>query len=166
MLDWQQSTQHALQFAFRTIGTPIIKLSSINSMRGASGAGEMTPQELHGQAAMIIACVERKVDIVEMCYLKAYYGRELNHDRAVAEVLTHTVVAAMGTGVHSRRGIEKLIQNYFGGDIPITQIRRDFNCNNHYANVKRNKVYDTLTAIGARAENDADIALHSAGLLE
>ena len=169
MLDWQRSSQDALRFAFTTLGTPIVKISSINSMRGSSNFGEMTPQERHGQAAMIMACIERNVDIIEMAYLRAYYGNELSNGmyaKAVTEILVRSVIGALGTGSHPRRGIQKLVFNYFGQDIPISTIRRDLGCSLDNANRKRSIVYDTLSDIGTRADNNAELALYNSGLIE
>jgi hypothetical protein len=166
---WQRSAQHALQFTFRTLGTPIIRISSINAMRGSSNFGDMSPQERHAQAAMILACVGRAVDMTEMAYLRAYYGRELfggKYERAVADILTQTVVGALYTGLHPRRGIQKLIFNYFGKDVPMTKICDDLKCNLYAANKQRNAVYDALSELGARADRDAENALYGAGLIQ
>lgn len=168
MLSWQRSSQDALKFAFTILGVPIIRISSINAMRGASNYGDMTPQELHAQAAMIMACVERTVDITGMAYLRAYYGHELfggRYERIVIDILVRAVVSAMGTGMHPRRGIQQLTLNFFGKDIPITNIRSALRCSLDNANKKRNSVYDVLSDLGTRADRDAENALYGAGLI-
>ena len=169
LLGWQRSSQDALRFTFATLGKPIVRISSINSMRGAASYGDLTPHERHAQAAMILACVERNVDSTEMAYLRSYYGRELcngEYAKVVADVLVRAVVGSLGTGLHPRRGIQKLIFAYFGQDIPISTIRRDLQCSLDNAIKKRNIVYDLLGNLGARADNDAELALYNSGMIE
>lgn len=164
-----QSSSQALQFTFSVLGRPIIKISSINSMRGSSNHGDLTPYEQHAQAAMILACVERRVDIYEISYLKAYYGKELikgQHERQVADILVRAVISTLGTGMHRRRGIEKLVRIFFGQDIPMSAVRHDLGCNPSFLNQRRDQVYDVLSDIGNRAETNADVALHVAGLID
>lgn len=163
-----KSSHHALQFAFRTIGTPIVKLSSINSMRGASGNGDLTPHDRHAQAAIIMAIVEKAVDVNGLAYLKAHYGHELRgggYERAVIDILVCVVVAALPTGMHSRRGIEKLVRNYFGQNISVISTRKDLACNNRRYYEYRDEVYRVLDHIAMRTDADVDRALEAAGLI-
>lgn len=163
-----KSSHHALQFAFRTVGTPIVKLSSINSMRGASGNGDLTPHDRHAQAAIIMSIVEKATDANCMAYLKAYHGHELNkgnEERAVADILVRVVVATLPTGVHPRRGIEKLVRIYFGANISMISTRKDLGCNNRRYYEYRDEVCRVLDHIAARADADADRALEAAGLI-
>ena len=160
-----KSAHHALQFAFRTLGMPIVKMSSVNSMRGASGSGDMTPHDRHAQAAMILSIVEKAVDINGLAYFKAHYGRELQkgeEERAVADVLVRVAMAAMPTGMHSRRGVEKLVRIYFGQDISMVSVRKDMGCGHPRANEYRDVVRKALNEIGDRADYDADGALRAA----
>lgn len=160
-----ESAHHALQFAFRIINTPIVKMSSVNSMCGASGSGEMTPHDRHAQAAIILSIVEKAVDVNGLAYLKAHYGRELQggeEQRAVADVLVRVAMAAMPTGMHSRRGIEKLVRIYFGQDISMVSVRKDMGCGHPRANEYRDAVRKALNAIGDRADYDVDAALRAA----
>ena len=163
-----RSAHEALQFAYRISGVPIVKMSSVNSMRGASGGGDLNPYERHAQAAMILACVERQVDLTETAYLRAHFGKELfsgQYERIITDILFRAVIGAMGTGVYSRRGVQKLILNFFGKDIPMSAIRRDLQCSLDNANKKRNQVYDALSDLGVRAERNAENALCCAGLI-
>lgn len=160
-----RSSHHALQFAFRTIGNPIVKMSSVNSMRGASGNGDMTPHDRHAQAAMIMAIVERAVDVNGLAYLKAHYGRELfggEHERALANHLVRVVVGTLPTGNHNPRGIEKLVRIYFGQDISMVSVRKDMQCGHARANEYRDMVRMALGAIGGRADYEVDAALRAA----
>lgn len=163
-----KSTRHALKFAFRTLNKPIVKTSSINSMRGPSWGG-MKPHELHAQAAMIIATLERVTDVHGQAYLRADYGREHEygeHSRAIMNHLAKMILSTFPTGMHSQRGVEKLIINYFGGSIGVSAIRCDMRCGIVKANQYRDMVKKVLDDVGQRAERDVDIALREAGLIE
>lgn len=163
-----RSSHHALQFAFRTLGIPIVKMSSVNSMRGASGNGDMTPHDRHAQAAMIMAIAERAVDVNGLAYLQAHYGRELaggEHERALVNHLVRVVIGTFPTGTHYPRGVEKLVRNYFGQNIGMSAVRCDMRCGIKKANEYRDWVHQALGAIGRRAEYEVDVALRSAGLI-
>ncbi|OGT02148.1 MAG: hypothetical protein A2143_00690 [Gallionellales bacterium RBG_16_57_15] len=163
-----RSAHEALQFAFRTLGIPILRISSINNMRGSSGNGDLTQHDLHAQAAIIMSIVEQAVDVNCLVYLKARYGHELRggeQERVVADTLVRVAVAALPTGIHSRRGIERLIRMYFGHGISMFSARKDLLCNNRRYYEYRDAVYGALDRLAARAEADADMALEAAGLL-
>jgi len=163
-----KSARHALQFTFRTLGTPIVKMSSINNMRGSGGNGDMTPHDRHAQAAMIMAMVERVVDVNGLAYLKAQYGRELTGGEEadkIRETLVRCAMAAMPTGVHSSRGVSKLISIYFGGKVSMTSVRTDFRCRNEQCQVYKTIVSDMLDVVGRRAEDEVYRILDKAGLI-
>lgn len=158
----------AIKFAFRTLNKQIVKTSSINSMRGPSWGG-MKPQELHAQAAMIMSKIERVVDVHGQAYLRAQYGREHEygeHSRAIMNHLAKMTIATFPTGMHSQRGVEKLIINYFGGSIGMSAIRCDMKCGSVRVNQYRDMVKAALDGVGERAERDVDIALRESGLIE
>lgn len=163
-----KSAHHALQFAFRTLGMPIVKLSSINSMRGGSSYGELTPHDRHAQAAMILSIVERAVDVNGLACLMARYGNELrggDRERTVADTLVRVVMAALPTGMHSRRGVEKLVRIYFGQDISLVSVRCDMKCGHARVNEYRDMVRKALDEIVDRVEMGADNALRESGLI-
>jgi len=163
-----KSAHHALQFAFRTLGMPIVKMSSINSMRGPGGNGDMTPHDRHAQAALIMAIVERAVDVNGQAYLRAHYGHELDfgeHKHDLMNHLTKVVIGSLPTGTHYPRGVRKLIINYFGGSIGMCSVRCDMHCGIIKANEYRNMVFQALNVIANRADCEADSALRAAGLI-
>lgn len=166
-----KSARHALQFAYRTMASPIVKMSSINTMRASSIGGNsgLTPHDRHAQAAMIMAMVERVVDPNGIAYLKARYGGEFTSgpdESRVREQLIRTVTASMPTGVHSIRGVAKLIIIYFGGNISMTSVRIDFKCKNERCYEYRNIAFCTLDNIAVRAEDAVYRALDEAGLID
>ena len=57
--------RHALRWAYETTNTPIIKISSVNAMRGPDSAGgpaegELTAYDRHAQAALILGSVRAR----------------------------------------------------------------------------------------------------------
>ncbi|MFZ2524423.1 MAG: hypothetical protein WAW87_03820 [Candidatus Ferrigenium altingense] len=134
-------------------------------MRGGSSFGDLTPQERHGQAAMVLSIVEKAVDVNGQAYLLACYGRELfggEHERDLANHLVRVVLGSMPTGMHSRRGVEKLVRIYFGQDISMVSVRKDVHAK---ANEYRDMVNTALDSVGAKADYEADMALRFAGLI-
>ena len=164
-----KSAHHALQFAYRVLNSPIVKTSSFNAGGVMSGHGELTPHDKHAQAAMILSIVERNVDINGQAYLKAHYGREFqggaNH-RPVMDILFRIAVSSFPTGAHKRRGVEKLIEVYFGKNYSMKSAQMDLGgCNNRRYYEYKEWVNDAMDAVCRRAEDDACRALESAGLI-
>ncbi len=162
------SARQALKFAFGVINTPILKSSGINSMRGSSGNSDMTPHDRHAQAAMIMSIVGRAVNVNGMAYLKARFANELrggSEAREVKEVLYRVVAAALPTGLHQRRGIDKMIEVYFGADYTMVSVRTDLRCNNRKYYEYKSCIYDVLDKVGKTADADVHRALDAAGLL-
>lgn len=163
-----KSADHALKWAFQVSGTPIVKMSSINSMRGAEGNGDMTPHDRHAQAALIVGMAERLLDVNEMAWVMAKYAAVLRggeYERPVADQLVKVVIAGAGTGQHSRCGYEKLVRIYFGQEIGIPAVRKDLGCGNTKAHEVKKAVFDSLDSIGNRTFGVLDDEMRRAGLI-
>lgn len=163
-----RSTRHALQFAFRTMASPIIKMSSINNMRGAGGNGDMTPHDRHAQAAMIVAMVERSLDLREIALIYAQYRHELNNgekESEVISVITPAIIASFPTGMHSKRGVEKLIRIYFGKEVGQASLRADFKCTNIQCQEYKRIAFKVMNDILDGAESKLSIQFEIAGLI-
>lgn len=162
-----RSAQHALKFIFRTLGRPIVKTSSPDG--GGMGAGEMTQHDKHAEAAMMMSLIERAVDDYGMAYLFAHYGRELmggEHERPVMDMLLKAVMAGLPTGMHSRRGVQKMVGIYFGKPYSMVSARKDLGCNNRRYYEYKEEISRILDHIGRRAENAVADALDRAGHIE
>lgn len=159
-----KNVEHALKWAFQVLGTDIVKMSGINSMRGASGSGELTPYDRHAQAALIIGMAERVLDVNQMAWVLAKYGG-VQHKRMVLDQLAKAIIATLPTGAHSRRGYEKLILCYFGESIGVHAIRKDLACSLADVQKHRNTVYDALDAIWNRAYSILDAEMVAKGLI-
>lgn len=164
-----RSAREALEFAYRTTNTPILKMSSINSMRGPSGFSEMTPHDRHAQAAIILSIIKNAVDPSGIAYLRAQYGAELRGGEHAADVLAALVRVAMAsfpTGMHNRRGVGRMIETYFGkGKYSMISLRTDLQCNNRRYYEYKEWVAAAMDRLAMRAEDDAHRALEAAGLI-
>jgi hypothetical protein len=158
--------RHALRWAYETTNTPIIKISSVNAMRGPDSAGgavegEMTAYDRHAQAALILGLCERALPALHMAYVRVQFGREAEGFGMLARHLA----ANFGTGVHSRRGIEQIIRAYCGEKIGLREIRRTMSCGTLKAAALRNGGYDALDLIHAQAMDILEREMHARGLL-
>lgn len=190
-----RSAQDALRFAYRTVNTPIVKMSSIGTMRApdrrdlgpvdkhgngdavvrVSGGGGMSElvglsrHELLAQAAIILSLVERSVDVYGMAYIKAYYGYEIKHGgpqkSAVLSTLTTAAMSSLPTGMHNRRGVSRMVEVYFGAGYSMISLRADLKCNNRRYYEYKQWIGDVMDRIASRTEEDVYRALESAGLI-
>lgn len=92
-------------------------------------------------------------------YLNALQGGPL--EKEVADTLTRAAMTKLGTGMHSRRGVEKLVRKYFGADISKISTCKDLRCNSQRYDEYKSTVWAALRAISQRL-NDA---LIGAGVL-
>lgn len=161
------SPEHALKWAYETISTPIVKISSVNDMREASragsvaGNGELTVHDRHAQAALILSLCERVLPTLHMAYVRIQFGREASG----FELLTHHLAANFGTGLHSRRSIEQIIRAYCGEKIGLREIRKSMSCGMLKAVSYRNQAYDTLDVMHAQAIDKLGMEMENRGLL-
>lgn len=141
--------QHALRWAFETSSRPIVKISSINAMRGSNKAGEgsaiddLTVYDLHAQAALILSLCERVLSQLHLAYVRVQFGREASG----FDLLARHLAANFGTGMHNRRGIEQIIRAYCGEKIGLREIRKSMACGMLKAASLRNRGYDALDLI-------------------
>ncbi|SHL42264.1 hypothetical protein SAMN05216428_102355 [Nitrosospira sp. Nsp11] len=144
-----RSPEHALKWAYETTSRPIVKISSVNAMRGASGSNndELTAHDKHAQAAFILALCERVLTSLHMAYVQAQFGR----DRSGFDLLVRHMATNFGTGIHSRRGIEQIIRSYCGEKGGLREIKKSMSTGLLKAASFRNRGYDALDAIHAQA---------------
>jgi len=116
-------------------------------MRGRSGHGELSAQDRHVQAALIINLCQRILSPLHLAYIKAQFGR----DSSGFDMLVNYLVATFGTGMHSRRGIEQIIRGYCGEKLVL----RDFQSNMRIGFIKavamRDQGYYALDNIHSQA---------------
>ena len=144
-----RSPGHALRWAYETTNRPIVKTSSINGMRGASGHGELTPQDRHAQAALIMALCDRVLSPLHLAYIKAQFGR----DSSGFDMLVHHLAANFGTGMHSRRGIEQIIRGHCGDKLVLSDLQSNMRIGYIKAAALRSRGYDALDKLSSQAMN-------------
>jgi hypothetical protein len=160
--------QHALSWAYETTSRPIVKISSVNAMRGPDRAGEggangeLTAYDLHAQAALILSLCKRILSDLHMAYINVQFGREASG----FDLLSRHLAANFGTGIHHRRGIEQIIRAYCGQKIGLREIRKTMACGMLKAASLRNRGYDALDLIHDQAMDMLQREMESRGLLQ
>lgn len=160
--------QHALSWAYETSSRPIVKISSVNAMRGSDRAGEgsasdeLTAYDLHAQAALILSLCERVLSELHMAYVRVQFGREASG----FDLLGRHLAANFGTGMHSRRAIEQIIRAYCGEKIGLRELRKSLSCGMLKAASLRNRGYDTLDLLHDQAMEILQREMESRGLLQ
>lgn len=141
--------ESALRFAFEMTNRPIVKISSINAMRGAEtrSSSELTPYDRHAQAAMILSLCERVLSPLHMAYVRVQFGREASG----FDLLVRHLAANFGTGLHNRRGIEQIIRSYCGDRGGLREIKRKLGCGTLKAAALRERGFDALDRLHAQA---------------
>lgn len=138
---------HALRWAFQVINEPIVKVSSINKMRGPSGHGELTPQDRHAQAALIMSLCERVLSSLHMAYVKVQFGKDLSG----MDILARYLAGQFGTGLHSRRAIEQIIRGHCGEGLVLSELKSAMRIGYLHAVAVRKKGYAALDRINSEA---------------
>ena len=158
--------RHALRWAYETTNTPIIKISSVNAMRGPDSAGgpaegELTAYDRHAQAALILESMRART-------ARAASGLRPRPVRPGSRRIRHADAPPCRKFWH--RGaqpawIEQIIRAYCGEKIGLREIRKSMSCGTLKAAALRNGGYDVLDLIHAQAMDILDREMHSRGLL-
>jgi len=147
---------------------------------------ELTAHDRHAQAALILGMVERLSDVNQKAWIAAQYGKvfktrehsdkdvRLSEEQRAAVIIANAVeaqlvkavMASLGTGIHSNRGVSKLIRNYFGASIGVNAIRTDLKCSHAAIPEWKEKVYSALDRIEANIENTLEQEMIGQGLIE
>lgn len=150
-----ESSEHALRWAYEVLARPIVKISSVNGMRGPERSCEvMTPQDVHTQAAMIISACERVLSPLQLAYVKIKYGC----DGKGLELLLLHVHECLGSQ-HSRQTIKHIVLSYCGNGGGIREIKRSVGCGFLRAALIRSRGYDALDVIHAQAMDNIWFAI-------
>lgn len=89
---------------------------------------------------------EASLDPYELAYVKA---ANLRHGPSFT-LLRQVVAATLPTGVHSGRGIEKLIRIHFGVPISFVSVRTDLRCRNEQVEMYQQAVREAMHGIRER----------------
>lgn len=85
------------------------------------------------------------LDVYQLAYFKAHSARDPESFR----VLAKAAVASLPTGMHSFRGIEKLVRIHFGHGISMVSVRTDLRCRNDQLKDYRVAVFGCMAEIRA-----------------
>ena len=165
------SCQNALYWAYGVAERSIIKSSMINHMRGPSapcGASnslidDLSIQDRHGQAALILGAVDKLDDAAARDYIKARFGRRI--DLPEIRYLVYRCCDSLGVGLEKHDGVYRVLKAYFLGQLSIRTIRREIGCRHQHAIMNRNCLYDTIDIIHHRAIADLEQAFERQGLI-
>ncbi|SOD41795.1 hypothetical protein [Nitrosovibrio sp. Nv4] len=163
-----RNPEHALRWAYETTNRPIVKISSVNAMRGPDRGGEtgadgdLTAYDRHAQAALILGLCERVLSALHMAYVTVQYGREASG----FDLLARHLAANFGTGMHSRRGVELIIRTYCGQKTGLREIRKNLSCGMLKAASLRNRGYDALDMIHNQAMDILQREMEARDLLQ
>lgn len=80
-------------------------------------------------------------------YQRAFYKAKTKQDADSYRLLARIVHAALPTGVHSGRGIEKLVRIYFGHGISFISVRADLRCTKDQVRAYQQAVRDSMNAV-------------------
>lgn len=167
------SANQALAWAYNIEGRPIVKMSAINHMRQepAKCAQNMlllnlTAEDRHGQAALIIGMVEKLPDPAEVTYLAAQFGRRLTQDEL--RLLVFRGCEALGVGLEKslQEAVYRIMLGYFGKPMGYRQVQGLLRCRDVRARMTRDCLYDTLDIIHSQAMADITEVLEEHGLIK
>jgi len=98
---------------------------------------------------------EGELDPYQRAYLRAFTLRDPDAFRALARV----VIATLPTGVHSFRGIEKLVRIHFGHGISFVSVRTDLRCRNEQVKEYQQAVRESMAEIRGRLSDSLVVQL-------
>jgi hypothetical protein len=80
-------------------------------------------------------------------YQLAYYRAKTINDPEALRQLANIVLATLPTGMHSFRGIEKLVRIHFGHSISFISVRTDLRCTNKRVREYQQAVKVSMAAV-------------------
>lgn len=157
----------ALLECFQILATPVMPMNFLGKMQKPSYRTTkkwqgMTPLERQGQAAQVIAIVEKMQDQSAKEYIFAAY---LGFKTEATGKLLQAVMAGLPTGLHQRRGVQSVLKSYFGHPINARSMRYDLHCKQQDLAEYRRCIGDTASRIGARAMEYIEVQLEIRGLI-
>ncbi len=157
------SADQALRWAYNTTARPVLKLSSIYTMRGpAATYTDMTPHERRAQAAQIQGVVDG-MESLDAAYVHANYGREISEQEY--DLIVGYCEKAL-TPIRARRGIILLCSEYMGQHVGWRSLRSSLSCRNNDVPVIRDRIFSELDTVHQRVIGYLDMRFRVSGLIE
>lgn len=162
---------HVLAWAYNVEARPIVKMSAINHMRQLPPKGaqnmlllNLTAEDRHGQAAMVIGMVERLPDPAEREYIAAQFGRRLMPKDL--RILVYRGCEAIGVALEKQESVYRIMRSYFDGAMGRREVRSLLGCRTQQAIMVKSCLFDTLDVIHHHAMADITEVLRDHGLIE
>ena len=92
-----------------------------------------------------------------MTHLQTHYKAARKLDDEAISALVAAIMPTLPTGLHNRRGIQKLVRCYFGQQITLVSIRTDFRCKDAQVLEYRARVREFLGEIKQSLKVPLDI---------
>ena len=145
------SAEGALHWAYAVSARPIVNISMINRMReepvpvcANALLVNLTAQDRHGQAALIIGLIDKLHDPVGREYIKARFGRKTDP----SDLLCLVEYCADGLRVPEKQeAVYRVLKDYFTGRMSIRTVRREIGCRHHSAAVVRHRLFTALDVV-------------------
>jgi hypothetical protein len=159
------STYAALAFAFRYSTQQYQPTPMARMMRGSIGSGK----GLHGldgaaQAGIIRAEVEQ-IREFERCAIIARFAVDDREGLSAKIRLIQPATASLGTGVHSRRLVDALVQRYYGKRVHLKDLSEMVGIHPNTMTDRWRCIRRVLTEIEHRAMDMAELRLQQAELV-
>lgn len=146
-----RSVEHALRFAFEMQHKGILSRSTTIVNTKAGMWRGLTSHDLHAQAALIRAAIDR-FPYIERAYLISYFGFDFDRDEAAKAIVDWTI-REVPIGTEDREPYQWMVDQHqgrarIGG---INQVRRMLRCRKRDALERRKAVWDGLDGLHDRA---------------
>lgn len=159
------STWAALAFAFRYSTQQYQPTPMARLMRGSIGSGK----GLHGldgaAQAGLIRCMVEKQPAFERASIVARFGWKSAEGYAAKIMLIGPATASLGTGVHSRRMVDNLVQKFYGERVYLKELSELVGLHANTMTDRWRCIRKALTDLEHRAIDGAEAAFQEAGLV-
>lgn len=155
----------ALTFAYRYSGQQYSPSLMLIAMRGATGSGKgLSGLDGAAQAGLVRAVVG-KLDVYERNMIAARFAANERECYEARMALLPVAVASLGTGMHSARAADALVQKYFGLKIGVQDVAEEIGAHRNTVSPAWKSIRTCLHKLWERAEEGAHRELQAAGLI-
>ena len=160
-----ESLHGALTFAFRYSGQQYSPSVLAQMMKGPSRSGKgLSGLDGAAQAGLIRGLIG-KLPKNELSMITAKFSAEEWERIEAMKVLVVPAICSLGTGCHSSRVAQALVQRYFGADVHLGDLSAKYYINLPTLTRNWHSVRNNLKLIWERAEELAYLELQTGGLI-
>lgn len=159
------SAYSALAFAFRYSSQQYQPTPMARLMRGSIGSGKgLVGLDGAAQAGFIRGMVE-KLPAFERAAIVARFGWKTAEGYGAKIVLIGPATASLGTGVHSRRMVDHLVQKFYGERVYLKELAELVGMHANTMTERWRCIRRALTDLEHRAIDRAEAAFQETGLV-